>query len=280
VRALNSHVDLGAFFERLSQAPARVLILDYDGTLAPFQVRPERATPYPRVEEMLDDIMTARRSHVIIVSGRPVADLVPLLNLHRRPELWGAHGGERLLPDGRGTRLHTSDAVRSRLQEAERRARNLAAPGVRVESKLASVAFHWRGAPALATARARQALPRLWRPLVGDGELELLPFDGGMELRARGCGQQKVVEAVLSETAAEATVAYLGDDVPDEDAFAAVQPRGLPVLVRHRLRDTAARLWIRPPYELLGFLRRWRDACVGASSRAPRLAGFPRSSIS
>jgi hypothetical protein len=40
-----------------------------------------------------------------------------------------------------------------------------------------------------------------------------------------------------------------------------VKPRGLAVLVRAELRDTAADLWIRPPRELIAFLRRWRDAC-------------------
>jgi len=36
---------------------------------------------------------------------------------------------------------------------------------------------------------------------------------------------------------------------------------GLAVLVRPERRETAADLWIRPPRELLTFLKRWRDAC-------------------
>lgn len=58
-------------------------------------------------------------------------------------------------------------------------------------------------------------------------------------------------------------MAYLGDDVTDEDAFHAVKPRGLAVLVRAELRETAADLWIRPPRELVAFLRSWCDACGG-----------------
>jgi trehalose-phosphatase len=261
MRALNTRIDPGEFFARVARAPVRVLMLDYDGTLAPFQVRPERAVPYPGVEDVLDDIMAAERSRVVIVTGRTVGDLVPLLNLRRRPELWGTHGWERLLPDGRGARAELDQDVRRRLNEGERRARELARAGARVETKPASVALHWRGTSALAAARIRDALPQLWEPLAADGELELLEFDGGLELRARGCNKQNAVKAVLAETPGDAAVAYLGDDMTDEDAFHAVKLRGLAVLVRSGFRETAADVWIRPPRELIAFLSRWRDAC-------------------
>ena len=65
------------------------------------------------------------------------------------------------------------------------------------------------------------------------------------------------MKAVLSETPEGSAVAYLGDDITDEDAFRAVKPRGLGVLVRPELRETAADIWIRPPDELLSFLRHW-----------------------
>jgi trehalose-phosphatase len=186
---------------------------------------------------------------------------LPLLNLRRRPELWGAHGWERLLPDGRGTRAELDQDVRRRLNEGERRARELARVGARIETKPASVALHWRGTSAHAAAQIRDALPQLWEPLAADGELELLEFDGGLELRARGCNKQHAVEAVLAETPGDAAIAYLGDDFTDEDAFAAVKPRGVAVLVRPELRETAADVWIRPPRGLIAFLKSWRDAC-------------------
>lgn len=263
MRALNSSIDPEQFLARVARAPMRVLILDYDGTLAPFQVRPDRATPYPGVEELIDDIMAAERSRVVVVTGRTVGDLVPLLNLQSRPELWGAHGWERLLPNGRGARAELDDDARGRLHEAERRARKLARDGARVETKPASVALHWRGTTALAAARIRDKLSRRWRPLVADEKLELLEFDGGLELRAHGCNKQHAVKSVLAEVPGDAAVAYLGDDITDEDAFHAVKPRGLAVLVRPEFRETAADAWIRPPRELIAFLQRWRDACRG-----------------
>ena len=264
MHVLSPGLDLLRFFEGVARASSRVLMLDYDGTLAPFQVRPERAVPYPGVVTVLDRIMAAEKTRMVIVSGRPLDALVPLLKLRHQPELWGAHGWERRLPDGSGVCNRPDEAVRKRLEEGERLAAQLARIGVRIERKPASVAVHWRGALALAAASIRNELARAWEPLAADGLLELLPFDGGVELRARGWNKQDAVKAVLSETNGEAAVAYLGDDMTDEDAFKVVTPRGLAVLVRPEFRMTAAQLWIRPPRELIAFLKSWQDACEAA----------------
>ena len=36
-------------------------MLDYDGTLAPFQPRPERAVPYPGIREALESLIEIER---------------------------------------------------------------------------------------------------------------------------------------------------------------------------------------------------------------------------
>jgi len=64
----------------------------------------------------------------------------------------------------------------------------------------------------------------------------------------------------LAEEGADAAVAYLGDDLTDEDAFRALAGRGLRALVRAELRPSEADVWIRPPGELLAFLDRWLRA--------------------
>src|SRR5262245_4511114 len=258
MRALNPATDLHAFFDGLSQAPQCVLLMDYDGTLAPFDEKPERAHPYPEVANALEQLIEAGRTRVVIVSGRELNDLLPLLPFRRRPEIWGSHGWQRLLPDGRLLAREPDAAVRDKLDAAERLARDLVLKGARLERKAASVALHWRGLPPEIAADVHAAARNSWESLAKGGAVELMDFDGGLELRAMGHNKHDAVKTVLSETPGDSLVAYLGDDVTDEDAFSAIKARGLAVLVRPEPRATRADLWIQPPRELVDFLDRWR----------------------
>jgi len=258
MQVLSPRIDWQEFLNGLPSAPQRVLMLDYDGTLAPFQVRPERAVPYPGVREALAALTAAGDTRIVIVSGRPAADVVPLLDLECPPEIWGVHGWERRLPGGEVQIEEPSAEVKVSLEKAAAAAQDFVRKGGRLERKLASIALHWRGLPVLGAMSIETQARAIWQPYVDQGALELLPFDGGLELRARGCNKQHAVKAVLSETAADAAIAYLGDDLTDEDAFAAVKPRGIAILVRPELRETGADVWLQPPRELVAFLNRWR----------------------
>lgn len=257
MQALTSRIDLAAFFERVASAAGRLLMLDYDGTLAPFDVRPERAVPYPEVATALAGIVAAGGTRVVIVSGRPAAEVPPLLGLASPPEIWGSHGWERLLPDGRRIVEQPGQAARQGLADAGAALEAIMPHGARLEEKLASLALHWRALPASAGEELARRAREMWKPMVENGALELLPFDGGLELRSVGCNKQHAVKALLSETAVDHAIAYLGDDITDEDAFRAVRPRGLGVLVRAAFRETEADVWLTPPEELVEFMRHW-----------------------
>lgn len=232
-------------------------MLDYDGTLAPFHVQPERAVPYPEVLPVLEEIVQAGATRLVIVSGRPADQLLPLLTLTPRPEIWGSHGWERLLPDGRRVVEQPGSDARQALADAASALGGSMPAEARLERKLASIALHWRGLSAATADKLKADATRAWEPIARAGGLEILPFDGGLELRATGCNKQYAVKAVLSETGEDSAVAYLGDDVTDEDAFRAIKQRGLGVLVRPEFRDTQADVWIQPPHELVSFMRHW-----------------------
>lgn len=257
MQALTPRVDLTAFFERVAHAPTRLLMLDYDGTLAPFHVQPQRAVPYPDVAAVLAEIVAAGSTRVVIVSGRPADEVPPLLALASRPEIWGSHGWERLMPDGRRTVEQPGEQARRALAAASAAVEKALPRDARLEHKLASVALHWRGLPPDTAEEVKRRAAAVWEPLAAEGALEILPFDGGLELRIVGCNKQYAVKAVLSETAQESAIAYLGDDMTDEDAFRAVKTRGLGVLVRPEFRETSADVWLKPPQELVEFMRHW-----------------------
>lgn len=257
MQVLTSRVDFAGFVAHVASAPSRVLMLDYDGTLAPFHVNPELAVPYPEAAAALVAIMRSGSTRVVVVSGRPADELPRLLALDERPEIWGSHGWERLLPDGRRVVTEPGGEARATLADAQAAMRAVAPPDSRLEQKLASIALHWRGMPEEEAGALREAARVCWAPFARAEKVELLPFDGGLELRAVGCNKQYAVKAVLAETDADTAVAYLGDDITDEDAFRAVKARGVGVLVRTDFRPTDADVWIRPPQELAEFMSHW-----------------------
>ncbi|WP_236953229.1 trehalose-phosphatase [Immundisolibacter cernigliae] len=252
---------LESFWSALVAAPRAVLLLDYDGTLAPFHIDPAQARPYPGVEPLLNRIGRLPNDRLVIVSGRWLQDLRPLLTLDFEPEMWGCHGRERRLSDGRHSLVPLSEAAVQALTEADSWAATVCALGGRVERKPGSLAFHWRG---LAPGQQRSLqldLEGRFAALTQAREVVWHDFDGGIELRAAGCDKGQVVSHVLAELDAGSAgcVAYLGDDHTDEDAFRALQGRGLRVLVRPKWHTTAADVWLRPPDGLREFLGRWAD---------------------
>lgn len=260
MKSLRDHLDLDAFFHDVAAASARVLLLDYDGTLAPFREERDQAVPYPGVREAVRAHLENGRSRLVVVSGRAIEDLRPLLGIEPPPEMWGNHGWERWVP-GRGLeRTDPGEAARGGLRRGREVVED-AVPADRVEVKPVSVAVHTRGL----AEREAQALLRPvraeWDRIARAAGLELHAFDGGLELRVPGRDKGTAVRAILASEPEDAVVAYLGDDRTDEDAFevlGALGDRALRVLVRPELRETAADLWIRPPDELVALLERWR----------------------
>jgi trehalose-phosphatase len=250
------------FFEQLCRVRNRVLLLDYDGTIAPFSVQRNRAFPYPTIPELLDCIMSTCRTRVLLISGRAAREIPPLLGLRPHPEIWGSYGAERLQTNGEYSVAALSEDSQYALAEAHAW---LEAEGLAelVELKPGAIAVHWRGLNPAQAEEVKTAAYRVLSPLALQKHLLLAEFDGGLELREPMRGKGDVVRAVLAEHGPEVPVAYLGDDTTDEDAFRALNGRGLTVLVRPTYRFTAAQAWLRPPEDLVSFLTDWVRACGG-----------------
>ena len=237
---------------RVGERPG-LLLLDYDGTLAPFRAHRDEAVPYPGVREALERLPVEGPGRFALVSGRDVEDVSRLLGLAAKPEIWGGHGGQRRDLSGR---------ILSRRLEPEQeafldRAGEMLAvrtAGV-LERKSCSLALHTRAAGEdgpLLLAKAG----RLWRKPAAAAGFALHAFDGGLELRLPGITKGEAVRVLAAENP-DSVLVYLGDDLTDEDAFKALGEHGLGILVRARQRKTAASGRLCPPEELLLFLNAW-----------------------
>src|SRR3990167_3684412 len=169
MKELADDLELEEFFSRLARASASLLLLDYDGTLAPFRLDREHAVHYPGVRERLAAIQASHRTRLVILSGRPAREGPPLLGLDPPPEIWGVHGCERLGPEGT---LATRPLARLAAQGWE----------ALTESKSGGVAVHWRGLPEAQASDMARRLRTEWEGPAAACGLELLPFNGGLEL--------------------------------------------------------------------------------------------------
>lgn len=249
---------LDRFFSGFTKGVQPHLLLDYDGTLASFRVDRFMARPWAGVRELLERIQRQGRTRMAVITGRPAAEIAPMLGIDPPLEVWGLHGAERLYPDGHRALEEAPAATRAKLAELRVQLRRDPLGGL-FEDKANGVVLHWRGRSRLQAAQIEQRARALFEPLVQMEGLALLDFDGGVELRA-GRNKGGAVQAIMAEAEAGDPVAYLGDDLSDETAFEAVNclgPCGLSLLVRRDERKTAAKLWLRPPNELKEFLESW-----------------------
>ena len=177
-----------SFLEQLKNADQRILLLDYDGTMAPFHKDRTHAFPYPEIPPLLTEIMKAG-TRLVLVTGRPSRELVMLSGLYPHPEIWGSHGLERLMPNGdysvvtlpgkeEAALLKSADVVRALGYEAN------------LELKPGGVAVHWRGLEPADAEKLRGKVSQKWKPLIEDHALKLLEFDGGLEIKSVQCGQR------------------------------------------------------------------------------------------
>jgi trehalose 6-phosphate phosphatase len=271
---------LDQFFRAFAGAAGASLLLDYDGTLAPFRVDRFQALPWAGVRDLLNQIQNQGCTRIVVVTGRPATEILPLLGVEPAPEVWGLHGAERLHPDGRRELEQLSPEIRSKLDGIAEQLRLDASGGLRgglIEEKPNAIVMHWRGATPARARMIEKQTRVFFEPLAQTDGLSLLEFEAGIELRA-GRDKGAAVTAILEETAGSRPhrephpAAFLGDDLTDEAAFRAIKDfgshggRGLGVLVRNQPRPTAADLWLQPPGELRDFLKRWLCACAHLQS--------------
>ena len=257
---------LDEFFRPFEGASSPSLLLDFDGTLAPFRVDRFKARPWTGVRDLLNQIQSQEKTRMVVVTGRPAAEIVPRLGVEPMPEVWGLHGAERLHPDGRRELEPLPPAIRAELDALSAQLRREATGGL-IEEKPNAIAMHWRGATPVRAKTIEKQTRKLFEPAARMNGLSLLEFESGLELRA-GRDKGAAVATILDEARGPGhhPSAYLGDDLTDEAAFRAIEGRGVSVLVRRQPRPTAAAVWLRPPGELRYFLKRWLHACAHLQS--------------
>jgi trehalose 6-phosphate phosphatase len=215
--------------------------------LAPIVDHPDAVGPDSLRNNLLSQLQVALNGRLAVVSGRPIIDIDRILE-GRIPCVAGVHGLE--LRNGSGfTKTAAAHPQLTRVHEVAN-SFGAAHPDLFVEFKDLSVALHYRQAPHLAA----QVL-RFGRRLAWATGMKLQEGRMVVELRSPGPDKGDTVRAFLQEPEFRGTTPiFLGDDVTDEDGFAAAEAlSGVGVLIgpqretnaSSRLKDVAHVLaWI------------------------------------
>ncbi len=238
-----------------------VLLLDYDGTLAPIVARPELAVPAPGAREAVEQLLGRDGLDLAIVSGRGLADARERFGVEGIAYA-GNHGMEI---EGPGVhRIHTEAAAARPLLEQvatllSRALREI--EGALVEDKGLTLSIHYR----LVDPAGIEQVRHLVTEAVGRvPELRLTEGKMVLEVRPRvEWDKGRAVEFLLEsfDPPADTPVLYIGDDTTDEDAFRTLRSWGAGssgegVLVSEDPpAATAARSYLRDPREVVELLR-------------------------
>ncbi|RKH85692.1 bifunctional alpha,alpha-trehalose-phosphate synthase (UDP-forming)/trehalose-phosphatase [Corallococcus sp. AB045] len=239
--------------DKLKGPGRKVLFLDYDGTLVGFASLPELAAPDPELMTLLKELCARPDLSVHIVSGRPRDTLdawfgeLPV-GLHAEHGLWSRmRRGQpwQALP---GVSFEWKPKVKPVLDAFAARV-----TGSFVEEKTASLAWHYRKVDAEFGALQARELRLLLFEKFSQEPMHILPGDRVVEVRPRGVNKGRVVPEVLKEESPDVRVVAMGDDVTDEDLFAAVPPGSITVHAGNK--HTRAAYRVEGPPEVRRFLK-------------------------
>lgn len=213
--------------------PARTaLFLDLDGTIAPIKPRPRDVTPLPARTELLKAATRRLGGRLAVISGRALPEIDYIL-----------HGAVTAAAAVHG--LVRRNAAGSVLAHPPHPALNAARvaldwledqPGILIEDKNLGIAVHYRSAP----ERARE-VEAVCREIAATTGLTLQLGSMVVELRTPGADKGDSVRAFMAETPFKGAVpVFVGDDITDEDGFAAAEALGGYGVLVGEERETAA----------------------------------------
>ena len=207
------------------------LFLDFDGTLVDIAASPSAVKVAPGLDALMAQVAWHLNGAVAVITGRPIEAIDKHLNGAVRA-VAGVHGAERRTSLGHIIHFDIPPTLLDPARE-ELSAFCRANRGVRAEDKGISIALHFRAVPDLGPA-CRRAVDEC--AAASHGQLERLDGNMVVELKPAAVKKANAMSAYMNEPPfAGRRPVFVGDDLTDESAFAAVsQTNGYGVIVGAR----------------------------------------------
>jgi trehalose 6-phosphate synthase/phosphatase len=235
------------------KARKRCILLDYDGTLAPYQKLPSLATPSGELVELLKQLTQDPLNEIVIISGRDVKTLekwlgtLPLNMIAEHGACVKNHGEEwkEQVP----INTEWKEQVRPLMQLFVDRC-----AGSFIEEKKSTLAWHYRNTnQELGFMRSRELRNALLQ-LTANTALQVV--DGNKVLEVRMVGVDKGMAAASMVAGFDPDfILCIGDDVTDEDMFRAMRDKAYTIKIGRA--NTSAEYTILSQKEVFPFLKRF-----------------------
>ncbi len=239
------------------RADVSLLLFDFDGTLSPIAARPDLAVLSAETRDLLREAQFGDRYVLGIISGRSLVDLQERVGLDGLIYA-GNHGLEI---QGNGLDFLHPEAS-SLVEDMGRIYQELelelgSYPGVFGENKRLSLSFHYRQTPLEIVPQVEAGFHQAVAAAVENGLVKVTRGKQVLEVRPNldwGKGRA-ISEIQAAHTEAQLTV-FFGDDLTDEDGFAAVQESGgISVMIGPAGQLTRAEYRLDSPQEVAETLR-------------------------
>ena len=227
------------------------LFLDLDGTLAAIEPRPEDVGPQSWRTDLLRQLLARLEGRLAVISGRSLEEVDRILE-NVVPAVAAVHGLVRRRADG--ALEETPPAEGLGLARAGLDALSARHPGLLIEDKGLSLAVHFRQTPELGDEVRRQA-----EAIAAETGLKLQRGDMVAELCTPGLDKGSAVRAFMHEDPfVDSVPVFVGDDLTDEDGFAAARAFGGVSVLVGGARATGADMRL----EDVASVREWLEASL------------------
>jgi len=237
------------------------LFLDYDGTLVPIADTPGKAVIPKGTKDLLRRLALDGGCRLAVISGRSLKDIKKMVGV-RGIVYSGNHGLEVSGPGIRSTNFAPAGFRKLIKKMAGDLRRGLAGVnGVVLEDKGYTLSVHYRMVSRKDVPRVRKAFREATERYIAGGKART--GAGKMVLEIKPPVDWDKGKLVMWLLAKQRSVAgsgrpvlpvYIGDDTTDEDAFAALDKKGITVFVGKPGRTKAA-YFLKDHKEVARFLR-------------------------
>jgi trehalose 6-phosphate synthase/phosphatase len=236
-----------------NKAVKRCILLDYDGTLAPYQKIPALATPSEELIQLLKQFTNDTSNEIVIISGRDSQTLDKWLG-HLPLTLVAEHGAilkykNEDWKEQISITTEWKEQIRPLMQLfVDRCARSF------IEEKKTTLAWHYRNThPELGFSRSRELRNSLLQ-LITNTSLQVIDGNKVLEVRMVGVDKGATATTILNNINPD-FILCIGDDTTDEDMFRLLRGSGYTIKIGRG--NTAAQYTILSQREVFPFLRRF-----------------------